>query len=266
VIHIGLPDDKDLAGILRQHLGSDLEGEDLRDAATLALGATGAHVVAWVRAARRAARTKRRPMQLSDLLGAIAPADDRPADLTERIAIHEAGHATAAHVNGLGAVLSVSIVIQGNAGGATVVDFDGHTPTRAMIEKAVVQMLAGRAAEEVLLGEPSTGAGGSASSDLARATQTLGMMHLSSGLGEQMSFRADAAGVPGILAINERAARAVGADLQRLYARPLELIRENALLVRAVADELIKRRHLGPEAFLEIVDRVRPFAREPSNG
>lgn len=266
VIHIGLPDAEALAGILRQHLGSDLAGEDLRDAANLAFGATGAHVVGWVRAARRAARTAGRPMQMSDLLDAIAPKDNRSRDLLERIAVHEAGHAVIGHVTGLGAVLSVSIVEQGNAGGLTILDFDGHTPTRAMIEKTVVQMLSGRAAEEILLGEAGPGAGGSTGSDLARATRALGLMHLGTGLGEHMSFRADADGVPSMLAINERAAQAVEVDLRRLYGKALDLIRENAVLVRGVADALLARRHLGPEGFLEVVDRVQGTGRETTHG
>ncbi len=266
LLHIGPPDVEALTGILRQHLGADLAGEDLKDAANLAFGATGAHVVAWVRAARRAARTAGRPMQMSDLLMAIAPKDGRSRELLERIAAHEAGHAVTGHVTGLGAVLSVSIVEHGNAGGITILDFDGHTPTRGMIEKTVVQMLAGRAAEEILLGEAGPGAGGSAGSDLARATRALGQLHLSTGLGENMIFRADADGVPGLLAINEQASQAVEADLRRLYDKALDLIRENAVLVRAVADALLARRHLGPEAFLEVVDRAQGTGKEPTHG
>ena len=268
VIHIGLPDAAALAGILRQHLGADLVGEELDDAASMALGGTGAHVVAWVRTARRAARTARRPMQMLDLLTAIAPRDDRSPEVLERIAVHEAGHAVAGHVTGLGPVLSVSIVASGTAGGATIIDFDGHTPTRAMIEKTVLQDLAGRAAEEILLGEAGPGSGGTARSDLARATQTLGLMHLATGLGEDMTFRADAAGVPAMLAINDRAAKAVEADLRRLYGKAVELIRENAVLVRAVADAVLTRRHLGQAAFLEVVERVQGVTpgKEPSDG
>jgi ATP-dependent Zn protease len=205
-------------------------------------------------------------MVMSDLVDAIAPKEDRDTGLLERIALHEAGHAVACHVLGLGSVHSISIVAQGNAGGVTVTDFDGHMPTRAVLERVVVQSLAGRAAEEVFLGEPGTGAGGSASSDLARATRTLGLKHLGAGLGEDMSFRADADGVPGLLAVNGRAAQAVEADLRRLYGLALEMIRENVVLVRAVADALRARRHLGPDGFLEIVERINNVGKEPSHG
>ena len=44
------------------------------------------------------------------------------------------------------------------------------------------------------------------------------------------------------------------------------MIRENAALVRAVADALQERRHLGPGGFLELVDRFRTIGKEPSRG
>lgn len=156
--------------------------------------------------------------------------------------------------------------VQGDAGGITVTDFDGYMPTRGVLQNVVLQTLAGRAAEEVLLGEPGTGSGGSASSDLARATRTLGLLHLGTGLGKDMAFRADADSVPAVLAMNDRLAQRVEADLRLMYAATIEIIRGNAGLVRAVADALLARRHLGPAGFLEIVDRINTPGKEPSHG
>lgn len=143
-------------------------------------------------------------------------------------------------------MVSVSIVAHGNAGGITVIDFDGHMPTRAVLEQVVQQALAGRAAEEVLLGEPGTGAGGMAASDLARATRTLGLLHLGTGLGKDMIYRADADSVPTVLAMNDRLAQTVEADLRQHYARTLEMIRENAALVRGVAKRSAGAAPSGP--------------------
>lgn len=266
IIHIGPPDAEALAGIMRQHLGTDLAGEDLLDAASLALGATGAHVVAWVRAARRIARTERRPVAMADLIRAIAPPEHRAKDAVERIALHEAGHAVACHVLDMGKVLSVSIVASGESGGVTVTDFNGRIPTRQIADTVVIQALAGRAAEEHFLGEPGTGAGGTDDSDLAMATRTLGLLHLCTGLGEDLTYRADLQSVSAVLAVSRRHADAVEADLRRLYQRSLELIRQNAPLVRTVADALIERRHLGPARFSEIVDRSRAERKEPRHG
>lgn len=262
VIHIGLPDAAALEGILRQHLGTDLAGEDLTEAATLAVGGTGANAVAWVRRARRTARAAGRPMAVADLVAAIAPVDSRPAGVVERVAVHEAGHAAIAHLLGTGQVRFVSIVQRGNTGGATAVDPAEGITMRGDVERAVMQSLGGRAAEQVLLGEPGTGAGGINDSDLANATRMLGLLHLGLGFGEQLSFRGDAEAVFSILAIDPRTAAAVEGDLQRLYSKTLDLMRGNADLVRAVADTLLARRHLDADAFLEVVGRHRAGTQE----
>ncbi len=262
VIHIGLPDAAALEGILRQHLGTDLAGEDLTEAAMLAVGGTGANAVAWVRRARRTARAAERSMVVADLVAAIAPADSRPSSVVERIAVHEAGHAAIAHLLGTGQVRFVSIVQRGNAGGATAVDPGDGITMRGDVERAVMQSLGGRAAEQVLLGEPGTGAGGINDSDLANATRLLGLLHLGLGFGETMSFRGDAEAVFSILAIDARAAAAVEGDLQRLYSSTLDLVRGNADLVRAVADALLARRHLDADAFLDVVARHRTGAQQ----
>lgn len=258
IINIGMPNASALVGIFRQHLGADLPDADLSGVAGLALGGTGADVVAWVRSARRAARTARRPMIISDLAEAVAPKDDRPRTLVERIAIHEAGHALAAHVRGTGVVRFVSIVPHGSTGGETMVENDGVAPSRADVEDLVVQQLAGRAAEEVLLGDPGTGSGGASGSDLARATRTLGVLHIGMGFGEDMIFRGDSDSVFSVLALNPRIADAIDADLRRLYGETLNLVRENVARIRAVADALIERRRIDDTTFLEILERSKP--------
>ena len=262
VIHIGLPDAAALEGILRQHLGTDLAGEELTEAAMLAVGGTGANAVAWVRRARRTARAAGRPMTVADLVAAIAPVDNRPAGVVERIAVHEAGHATIAYLLGTGQVRFVSIVQRGNAGGATAIDPGDGITMRGDVERAVMQSLGGRAAEQVLLGEPGTGAGGINDSDLANATRLLGLLHIGLGFGEQLSFRGDAEAVFSILALDRRAAAAVETDLQRLYSSTLDLVRGNADLVRAVADTLLAHRHLDAAAFLDVVARHRMGAQQ----
>ena len=61
IIDIELPDEVALAGIFRQHLGADLEGQDLMGVARFARGSTGAVVAEHVKTARRRARRDRRP-------------------------------------------------------------------------------------------------------------------------------------------------------------------------------------------------------------
>ena len=58
----------------------------------------------------------------------------------------------------------------------------GPLPTRDDLERMVVGLLCGRAAETVFLGEASAGSGGDADSDLARATAFVAGIHGSFGL------------------------------------------------------------------------------------
>ena len=264
IIHIAPPNAEDMQGILRQHLGTDLEGEDLTQAGQLAAGASGAMAVSWVKAARRAARSAKRPLQMADLIAAIAPADVRTQIMIEGTALHEAGHAIVADVLGIGEVESVSIVIREDRGGSTTIKFDGLLPTRKAVEDLTMQLLAGRAAEEAFLGEPGTGSGGRADSDLARATRYIGMLHASEGLGETLSFRGDSKDIPAVLARDPRLAGIVEAHLQKLYRRTIELIEGNRQRIRAVADELIRTRHIGREQFKTILASVDPKATKRS--
>ena len=269
ILEVGAPDEEALAGILRQHLGEDLVGEDLANAARLANGGTGATVVEWVRAARRRARIAQRPMLMADLLAVIAPAEDRAPDLVWRIAVHESGHAVAAHTTGLGRVSAVSIVPNGAIGGYTEIEHDGRAPTRAEMERMVVQTLAGRAAEEVIFsGEVGTGSGGGPQSDLASATRAIGLLHLGTGLGSSLIYRASRDEVPLALAAHPDIAREVEKELQRLYARAVGLMRDNRERIEALAEELVERRHVGTDRFLEIMGQNPPrdIQRETGNG
>lgn len=256
IIEVERPDAQALAGIFRQHLGADLVGEDLATIAALSIGATGADVVELVKSARRKARSAKRPMVMADLLAAVAPAEDRPPEVVRRIAIHESGHALVAHSLGFGRVLGISVVASGNIGGFANIDHDEGLPTKADVERVVMQRLGGRAAEEAVLGSAGTGSGGFEASDLGVATRQIGFMHLGLGLGETLIFRADEDGVDTTLRLNPRLADAVEADLQRLYARAIAIARENIPLIEALADELVAKRHIGGERFLEIVAQV----------
>jgi ATP-dependent Zn protease len=267
IIHIAPPTAEDMQGILRQHLGTDLGGEDLTQAGQLAAGASGAMAVSWVKTARRTARSAKRLMQMADLIAAIAPADIRTEAMIEGTALHEAGHAVVAEVLGIGEVESVSIVIRDDRGGSTMLKFDGFLPTRQAVENLTMQLLAGRAAEEVFLGEPGTGSGGGADSDLARATRYVGMLHVGEGLGETLSFRGESKDIPAVLARDPRLAAIVEAHLQKLYRRTLDMMEANRHRVRAVADELIRTRHIGREQFKAVLASVdaKPTKRSEAN-
>ncbi|WP_192844243.1 hypothetical protein [Aurantimonas coralicida] len=100
-------------------------------------------------------------------------------------------------------------------------------------------MLAGRAAEEVILGSPSAGAGGSASSDLAQVTRIVANAETSLGFGGTLVHGAQIDGA------------AVHRRLARLYAETIVLVRRHRAAIEALADLALERRVLGRAALAE---------------
>lgn len=255
IIHIHPPGPKDLAAILRQHLGPDLPGEDLLPIAELAGEATGAQAMGWAEDARAAARAAGRDMVIDDLVGVIGPPDEAPPHERRLLAVHEAGHAVLSHRIAPGCVRAVSIVGRGDAAGHTLTRRRlGKSPTKAEIELDVVCTLAGRAAEVEILGEASVGCGGSIDSDLGIATLQIASMLVSFGLGPNLIY----AGAPDrameMMQFDPELRATVSRTLAALHERAVLAVRQNRKAIDAVVEELLRRRHLGGDAFAAVVE------------
>ena len=255
IIHIHPPGPKDLAAILRQHLGPDLPGEDLLPIAELAGEATGAQAMGWAKDARAAARAAGRDMVIDDLVGVIGPPDEAPPHERRLLAVHEAGHAVLSHRIAPGCVRAVSIVGRGDAAGHTLTRRRlGKSPTKAEIELDVVCTLAGRAAEVEILGEASVGCGGSIDSDLGIATLQIASMLVSFGLGPNLIY----AGAPDrameMMQFDPELRATVSRTLAALHERAVLAVRQNRKAIDAVVEELLRRRHLGGDAVAAVVE------------
>ena len=257
VIRIHPPEPTDLAVILRQHLGGDLEGTDLLPIAELASGATGAMAMGWVKQARAAARVAGRSIVIEDLVDAIAPPDRSPPEERRRLATHEAGHAVVSHRLSPGCVRGVSIVSRGDAAAHTMTRSRlGRSPTRAEIELDVVRTLAGRAAEVELLGEASVGSGGGLDSDLGIATIQVASMLTSYGLGPNLIYAGAPSDTLEMMQIDPELRATVSRSLAALHERAVLAVRQNRRAIDAVAQRLVERRHLDGTAFAAIVESV----------
>ncbi|RWC29962.1 MAG: AAA family ATPase [Mesorhizobium sp.] len=241
-IAIARPDVKALARIFRHHLGNQLPEANMVPVALAARGATGADVEAYVRRARGAARRGRRELQLDDLLAEVRSNREPPScEERRRLAVHEAGHAVAATLLGRMEVIGVSI---GDWDGLTqIADVDGGTSPEHCND-ILVMLMAGRAAEELVLGNPSAGAGGAPGSDLSHATELAKKMELRFGFGEYGPvFLPDGAHdplttVPGLfIAVKNR--------LERAMADAAELLTKNRAVLDAVADALDRSGYLS---------------------
>ncbi|MBE7243322.1 MAG: AAA family ATPase [Actinomycetospora chiangmaiensis] len=267
VLRIARPSAADLAAIFRQHLGDDLAELDLGVVAELGLGASGAQVVAWVREARARARAEGRPIRAEDLLGAVAPPDTRTAGEKMRSALHEAGHAVGAELLKIAEVEQVDLILRETAAGGTAMRGRlGLLPTRDDLERMVVGLLCGRAAETVFLGEASAGSGGDAGSDLARATAFVAGIHGSFGLGGGLAYRGPMEELGRTLGGDPALRAAVEADLARLSAEAERLVSEHQDTVQAVAEALLDRRVLSGDALRRFISDARPGRARQAGG
>lgn len=101
------------------------------------------------------------------------------------VAYHESGHALVGKMlPGADPVHKVSIIPRGRAGGYTLQlpEDDRRYRTKSQMMNDVSMLLAGRVAEELVLGEPSTGA----QNDLERATKLVRAMITEYGMSEEL--------------------------------------------------------------------------------
>ncbi|MCB5198772.1 AAA family ATPase [Loktanella sp. TSTF-M6] len=232
-VEMRAPAGRDLVAVFRKHLRGDLWDVDLDRLAQSATGATMADVMGIVQIARQTARAANRPVTLIDLFDALAYRNAVPSeDLRRRIAIHEAGHAVAAHVNG--AATPQRIAMDGLASRIAL----RHRPdarTADDLHREVVVHLAGRAAEEVLLGQPSGGGGGGEQCDLAQATRLLIAGALNYGHGGGLVWSSAAADPATLFARHAGLHDTVSQGLDRAYSDALALLRDNVEALSAVA-------------------------------
>lgn len=244
-IEIVAPGPDGILNVLRFHLRGKLSDDEIGTTIGLFEGCTPAEIMETVRRAQRRARHDSRELSIGDLSSAALPELELPADAVRRIAIHEAGHAVTTEFFGSGRVISVRIGGRGGVGGFTTVSVKpDDLETRTWIEERVIEVLSGRAAEIVLLGEASTGAGGNERSDLATATRMLAAMTLSCGLADDLVYRANTENALAELRHDLAARRGVNDELKRLQARAVEVVRKHRTQVADVADALVRRRFL----------------------
>ena len=253
VIEVRPPDVEALAGIIRQHLGPDLQGTDVTGVARLGAGGTGADATAWVRDARRVARDAGRPMTLGDLAERVAPPDIRSQEDIILCARHEAAHATACQVLGVGDVKEVTILKRAGSGGSMVGRIvKREVMTRSDIENMVLVSLAGRA-QDSLSGEPHTGAGGEAHSDLGTATAYVLLSHTTFGLGGTLTYVAGKEDAWDQMRRDPGLRDRVEKDLKAMYAKAETFVRTHQAPIEAIARRLVIDRILSGDEVRRLI-------------
>ncbi|MCX7567743.1 AAA family ATPase [Sulfitobacter sp. F26169L] len=239
-IHVPLPDAEAILGILRHHLREDIADADLMALSHLAVGRSAADIDAAIRAARSDARHTRKLLNV-EMLHKNMGIETTGADekVLWRIAVHEAGHAVSGAALGLGMIQSISITTNGGQIQRS------NVPNESLlsdIEAEIVYSLAGRAAEKLVLGEVSAGAGGQDVSDLALATRWAIRLETTFGLGfEGLVWHAEPEAVHlQTPAIRDR----VRQRLTRAEQRAGVLLAQHRDILEGLARDLVKRRSM----------------------
>ena len=281
-ITVNYPDVKGREAILRVHTRNKPIGPDV-DLAVIARstgGFTGADLENLTNeAALLAARKNRKAITMEDIqeatLKVVVGPEKRSHVITEKerrlTAYHEAGHAIVTYYCPLqDKVHQVSIVPRGWAGGFTLSlpEKDVSFQTKRWMEEEIAVLLAGRASEQLVLEDISTGA----SNDIERATKIaramvcrygfsdkLGPMiygsdqeevFLGRDLGHGRDYSEEVAGQ-----IDEEARRFIDEG----YNKALALLEKHMDQLHALAEYLMKYEKIEGDVFADVMSGALPF-------
>lgn len=262
-VYLGPPGPEGAERIIRHHLGGAMQGEDLAQIGSMcaAQAMTGADLMDLVRSARRRARRAGREIEIDDLRAGLSPAVPLPTQVIERIAVHEAGHAL------LGALYAPDELVRVTIEPGRTDPSGGHTvflsrplglETREQLEKRIEILLGGRSAEILVYGTPSTGAGGSAASDLGMAMELLSVAYLCQGIWGPPRWRCRPDEAVDYLWRDREARSEVEAVLASLAEKALKTLTLHRPALEALSGMLLDRRTVEKKAILDLVTTFEP--------
>ena len=278
-IYVGKPDGKGREEILKVHardkkLADDV---DLHKVAMTTIGYTGADLQNLLNEAAIMATRADRPLILQEDIDqammkiAMGPEKrSRVRNVRDRriTAYHEAGHAVAMYyLDTCDPVHHITIIPRGWSLGTTwsqPVEESSHMSRNEMFEH-IVELLGGRAAEEIVFRDITTGA----SNDIERASKTARDMVARYGMsktigtvsyhsedevfiggsyGKTKSYSEKVAGI-----IDDEVKAVIGSA----YEKALELLNENRQKLDAVAEFLLKNESMTGEEFRTVMEAVQ---------
>ncbi|MGO7910627.1 AAA family ATPase [Rhizobium ruizarguesonis] len=262
-IKISLPDNEERKHLARTYFGDQLSEGNVEAIAAATAGFAGAHFEKTGREARRAARRKGRPVSIEDVL-AVLPAPKRIAGGERHmVALHEAGHAVVGVRLGVGDLKTVAVPWEVHPSQPLGIahfhlDEDILWDRQGYLDH-IAMTLAGRAAEEEVLGTAFDGAGAAEGADLHRASDVATMMEIQLGMGDGLSyFNLNSIQQRDRVRQNNPAVAArVERVLRQEMARSREIIGRFRMAVERIADILVEK------AIIE-GDEVRRIIRETS--
>jgi cell division protease FtsH len=259
--HLVIPqlDSRARLAVLRRHVGIDDLEFDGDGFAAATEGWTGAQVEKLARDARRLARTARRAVKASDIVGLLPERIPVPEALLERLAVHELGHALVGVLVGQDLVCVEITDAQFSGGIASVGRAEFRKPrmsarTRTDFLNEIACLLGGLAAEIVVFGEHSDGAAGAAYSDLARATHIATLIEVHWAMaGAMVSEAADDSRRLEMLRTDPNRWARIDATIREQLERAKAFVEERTDVLIELKDMLLERKRLDADV---VVDRL----------
>ena len=271
-VFVGLPDIKGRQDILTIHAkGKPLaEDVDLAKVARATAGFTGADLENLLNEA--ALLTGRRGQKFitedaiqQSVIKVIAGPEKHSRVIPEQerrlTAYHEAGHAVVIHaLPNHDPVHQITIVPRGQSGGMTIFlpEEDRSYRSRSFMTEQIVSLLGGRAAEEMMLGDISTGA----SSDIQRATAIARKMVGTYGMSSRLGNVAFDAGTDEVFIgksmahtrpYSEKTAAEMDAEIRAIideaYEKCREILARYKTELTAVAEYLLEHETMDGDTF-----------------
>jgi cell division protease FtsH len=285
---VDAPDIDGRVAILKVHVrGKPLaQNVDLRRIAQATPGFSGADLANAINeAALLAARRHAKEIHQRDLEDAVekvvAGPERKSRRLREeekrRVAYHETGHAlVAAYSKGADPVHKISIIPRGRAALGYTMQLptdDQFLRTRSQLLDRIRGMLGGRAAEEIVFREVTTGA----ENDLEHATALARQMVCIFGMSDAVGLAHCAHPQPGMLLpggdgtfqrdCSERTAEAIDAEvkkiLERSYAEAKSILQEHRNQLELVTAELLRSETLDAQTFNRLLGRTSDAEERP---
>ena len=277
-VYVGRPDVKGREAILRVHAkGKPMASEvDLKVVAQTTAGFTGADLANLLNeAALLTARDGKKKIDMEEIQKALIKigvgTEKKTRVISEKekyiTAYHEGGHAILFEVlSELDPVHSISIIPTGMAGGYTMPlpGEDRMYMTKMMMEQEIISLLGGRAAEELVIKDITTGA----SNDIERATSMARDMVTKYGMSELLGpiqFGGDNDEVfigrdwgharnygEGVAATIDHEVNRIVTDAYREAKR---LLQENMEMLHATAKLLVEKEKVTGDEFRSLFDQ-----------
>ncbi|HAA43761.1 MAG TPA: cell division protein FtsH, partial [Ruminiclostridium sp.] len=273
---VGLPDIKGREEILRVHARGKPLSEDVRldELAKSTPGFTGADLENLLNeAALLAARAEKTKITMEEIKEAVFKVVVGPekksrvmSDKEKRLtAYHEAGHAMAVkYVSTTDRVDRISIIPSGMAGGYTAhkPDEDKNYNTKSHLLEKITVALGGRAAEQLVLGEISTGA----YQDLKMANGVARSMITKYGMSDNLKNlvfgnESDEVFIGRDFAQTRNYSEEIAAQIDKevkhiidtCYEKIMKILKDNINTLHAVANALIEKEKIDGQEFEEII-------------